>query len=92
MEVKVRFRFNKVTGEVEVFDVDQEKVPGVTEAEHNREHDRVAAEIGRVLERNPLVQEVFPAQGQGVVPAKEERENPDDVEREKERKRQKQTP
>jgi hypothetical protein len=90
MEVKVRFRFNKITGEVEVFDVDQEKAPGVTEAEHNREHDRVAAEIGRVIERNPLVQEVF--SGQGQVPGKEQEETPDDVEQEKERKKQKMNP
>ena len=28
-------------------------------AEHDREHDRVAAEIGRVIERDPLVQELI---------------------------------
>lgn len=85
MEVRVRFRFNKVTGEVEVFDVDQDRVSGITEADHNREHDRVAAEIGRVIERNPLVQEIFPGQNRGVVPGKEEGETQADVEQEKER-------
>jgi hypothetical protein len=86
MEVKVRFRFNKITGEVEVFDVDQDREPGITEAEHNRQHERVAAEIGWVIERNPLVQEVFPGQGQGVVRDKVDTE---EIEKVKERDRQK---
>jgi hypothetical protein len=56
MQIKVRFRFNKRTGEVEEFHVDQEStLPSV---EHDREHDRVAAEIGRVLERDPRVDEI----------------------------------
>jgi hypothetical protein len=52
MEVKVRFRFNKVTGEVEEFIVDDvdSRLP---EAEHNRQHDLIAREIGRVIERHP---------------------------------------
>jgi hypothetical protein len=52
MEVKVRFRFNKMTGEVEEFIVDDvdSRLP---EAEHNRQHERIATEIGRVIERNP---------------------------------------
>ncbi len=56
MDVKVRFRFNKATGEVEMFQVDDQgsRLP---EAEHNREHDRVAREIGSLVERNPLITE-----------------------------------
>jgi hypothetical protein len=52
MEVRVRFRFNKVTGEVEEFIVDDvdSRLPA---DEHNRQHERIATEIGRVIERNP---------------------------------------
>jgi hypothetical protein len=64
MRVTVKFRLNKATGQVEVFEIDdlQSTLP---EAEHNREHDRIAAEIGNLVERNPRVVEVLP--GAGVV-------------------------
>lgn len=60
MEVRVRFRFNKATGEVELFEVLDEGIMRLPEAEHNRQHDRIAAEVGNVVERDPLVIEVFP--------------------------------
>ena len=59
MDVKVRFRFNQITGEVELFEVTDEGVMRLSEAEHNREHDRIAAEIGNLVERNPQITEVF---------------------------------
>ena len=59
MEVIVKFRFNKLTGEVEEFDVD-DVASSLPAAEHNREHERIAAEIGRVLERNPRLVELDP--------------------------------
>ena len=59
MDVKVRFRFNQVTGEVEVFEVTDEGAMRLPEAEHNREHDRIAAELGNIIERNPHIMEVF---------------------------------
>ena len=55
METKVRFRFNKRTGEVE-FLVDQDST--LPHAEHDLAHDRIAAEIGRVIENLPRVVEV----------------------------------
>jgi hypothetical protein len=60
MEVKVRFRFNKITGEVEEFIVDDvdSRLP---EPEHNREHERIATEIGRVIARNPGLEELKPS-------------------------------
>lgn len=64
MDVRVKFRFNKSTGQVEVFEIDDENST-LPAAEHNREHDRIAAEIGRVVERNPLVIEMLP--GASVV-------------------------
>ncbi|AOY78731.1 hypothetical protein BJP36_01325 [Moorena producens JHB] len=60
MDVKVIFRFNKVTGEVEIFQVDDQGRMSLPEAEHNREHDRIAAELGNIIERNPQIMEVFP--------------------------------
>jgi hypothetical protein len=59
MEVTVRFRFNKITGEVEEFIVDDvdSRLP---KAEHNREHERIATEIGRVVARNPGLEELSP--------------------------------
>jgi hypothetical protein len=59
MEVKVHFRFNKTTGDVEIFDVTDTGSMHLSEAEHNREHDRIAAELGRVIERNPRVLELM---------------------------------
>jgi hypothetical protein len=60
MDVNVRFRFNKVTGQVEVFDIEDRGTQRLPEAEHNRTHDRIAATIGGVIERNPRVVEISP--------------------------------
>ena len=60
MEIKVHFRYNKITGEVELFEVDDEGPMRLPEAEHNRQHDRIAANIGNLIERNPRVDEVLP--------------------------------
>ena len=59
MDVKVTFRFNQITGEVEIFQVTDEGIMRLSEAEHNREHDRIAAELGNLIERNPQIMEVF---------------------------------
>ncbi len=69
MDVKVRFRFNKLTGEVEHFEVGQDS--GLPYAEHEREHDRVAAEIGALLESYPRVTEILPDAHGGEAPATE---------------------
>jgi hypothetical protein len=59
MDVKVRFRFNKTTGEVEIFEVTDTALRQTrSDAEHNRQHDRLAAEIGSIIERNPRIREV----------------------------------
>lgn len=55
MDVKVRFRFNKLTGEVELFEVDQDS--GLAMEEHNRTHDRLASELGALLDRHPRILE-----------------------------------
>ena len=60
MLVRVRFRFNKQTGRVEQFLVEQESQ--LQQAEHNLEHDRIAVELGSVLERDPGVSRLAPEQ------------------------------
>lgn len=53
MPTRVRFRLNKVTGEVEEFLVDDQdrRLP-------EAEHDRIAQAVGQLLERLPLITEV----------------------------------
>jgi hypothetical protein len=58
MRVRVRFRFNTDTGEVELFQVDD--IGDGFGAEHDAEHDRISAELGAVLARRPDVEEVMP--------------------------------
>lgn len=58
MRVRVRFRFNTETGEVELFQVDD--IGAGSGPEHDAEHDRISAELGQVLARRPDVEEVSP--------------------------------
>ena len=59
MRVKVRFRFNAGTGEVEAFEVD-DMHDGPRRADHDARHDRAAADVARVVEANALIEEVAP--------------------------------
>lgn len=63
MEVKLRFRFNKKSGQVEQFQVDDLGGEYLPVEEHDRLHDQIAADLGRVLERHPRVSEIPPAVG-----------------------------
>ncbi|VFN00322.1 MAG: hypothetical protein BECKG1743D_GA0114223_111742 [Candidatus Kentron sp. G] len=69
----VRFRLNKLSGEVEEFLVDDQD-RNLSEAEH----DNIATEIARVLTRRPLIHEVLP----GTPPAPETRREEQPGERE----------
>lgn len=75
MDIKVRFRFNKLTGEIEEFVVDQDSQLG--DAEHNREHDRLAAEIGGLLERLPRIEEGAAALGSVAADRSPDHEEPE---------------
>ncbi|MEU6242449.1 hypothetical protein [Streptomyces sp. NPDC047024] len=57
MRVRVRFRFNAETGEVELFRVDDLGGSSVG-ADHDAEHDRISAELGAVAARRPEVEEI----------------------------------
>jgi hypothetical protein len=59
MKIKIRFRFNTVTGEVEAFEVDDLR-DGPRLADHDARHDRAAAELARIVEPNALIEEVAP--------------------------------
>jgi len=61
MKVRVRFRYNTETGEVEAFVV--EDVGGTRHGrEHDAVHDAVTADVARLIEQNALIEEVSPGQ------------------------------
>jgi hypothetical protein len=66
MEAKVRFVYNKRTGAVEEFTVEQEST--LPQADHNLSHDRLAAEIGGVIERTPRITEGQPSHDRDGAP------------------------
>ena len=66
MRVKVRFRYNSVTGEVETFDV-SDMHDGPRLADHDPRHDRATADIARVIEANALIEEVAPGAEPGAA-------------------------
>ncbi|NEO79507.1 hypothetical protein [Moorena sp. SIO4G3] len=51
-----------VIGDIDrnIFQVNDQGRMSLPEAEHNRNHDRIAAELGNIIERNPQIMEVFP--------------------------------
>ncbi|MEV5880083.1 hypothetical protein AB0L75_38930 [Streptomyces sp. NPDC052101] len=56
MRVRVEFRYNAETGEVELFQVDD--IGRTTRIEdHDATHDEIAYALGRVLDRRPGVAE-----------------------------------
>lgn len=66
MEARVRFVYNKRTGAVEEFTVEQEST--LPQADHNLSHDRLAAEIGGVIERTPRITEGQPSHDRDEEP------------------------
>ncbi len=80
MPITVRFRFNKLTGEVERFIVDDhdQQLP-----EHV--HDSIAAEIGRSVAGNPQIVEVVAPPSPERETQPEEPEPPTEEERERDR-------
>ncbi len=68
MTVKVRFRFDKLTGEVAEFLVEQDQE--LPREKHDQVHEQIAGELGRLIERFPRVVELT---GAGARKAPEER-------------------
>lgn len=76
MRVRVSFRVNTRTGQVEQFlieDTGTQIEPG-----HEAAHDRIAYEVGRVVERRPAPEQVVG--GAGTDPAGQLTYRPDEVE------------
>ncbi len=76
MPTRVRFRLNKITGEVEEFIIDDQD-RNLPEAEH----DRIAADVAGVIARRPVIREM---DGTAAPPSETRRESPDN---EKDRER-----
>jgi hypothetical protein len=57
MRVRVRFRYNSRTGEVEMFTVEAVDAD-VSTADHDRRHDAATTEIAGVVDRHPLIDEI----------------------------------
>ena len=57
MSDRVTVRINTETGAFELFQVDDEAV-GRASVDHDASHERVAAELGGLVERRPEIEEV----------------------------------
>lgn len=66
MRVRVRFRVNSKTGEVELFLV--EDISTGVEPDHDAVHDRIAYEVGKMVERRPAPEQVVPGTGADAAP------------------------
>jgi hypothetical protein len=55
----VRFRYNADSGEVESFGV-EDNGRGARAVDHDARHDRVTADVARIVERDALIEEVLP--------------------------------
>ena len=74
MRYRVKFRYREDTGEVEAFRVETTE-PGIQAPDHDAQHDRVAAEVAGVVERDAEIEEVQPTdvrREQSSRPASEE--------------------
>lgn len=69
MRVRVEFRYNAETGEVELFQVDD--IGRTTRVQdHDAVHEQIAFDLGRVLDRGPRVEEVVDvSRGRETLPA-----------------------
>jgi hypothetical protein len=66
MRVRVIFRVNAETGEVEEFLIEDISIEA--EPEHDAVHDRIAHEVGKVVERRPAPQQVLGGVGTDASP------------------------
>lgn len=57
MRVKVSFRYNATTGEVELFNIDDLR-EGPRLADHDARHDRIASAVADIVEPNARIDEV----------------------------------
>jgi hypothetical protein len=72
---RVEFRYREDTGEVEMLQVEVVEGPAGRAADHDAQHDRMAAEIARVLEPDAEIDEVDGTAPVRALPAEEVRES-----------------
>jgi hypothetical protein len=65
MRVRVHFSVDTETGEVAQFVVEDISVE--PEPEHDAAHDRIAYEVGKVVERRPAPQQVVPGEASALT-------------------------
>lgn len=66
MSYRVQVRINKLTGEIEVFQVVDQGVG--RRAGHDAEHDEIAQALGALVERRAEIEEEVPGAGVPVEP------------------------
>jgi hypothetical protein len=73
MRYRVEFRYREDTGEVEMLQVEVVEGPPGRAADHDAQHDRMAAEIASVLEPDAEIDEVDGIDAVQAAPAAEVR-------------------
>jgi hypothetical protein len=68
MRVRVRFRVNAETGEVEEFLITDIGTMTDDEKDHDAVHDAIAYEVGKVVERRPAPEQVVGGAAADAVP------------------------
>jgi hypothetical protein len=86
VRVRVKFRYNADTGEVEVFEVDDLR-DGPRLADHDVRHDRAASDVARIVEANALIEETLPAPRSAAVPETATQGTPEEERKDRERNR-----
>ena len=87
MRVRVRFRYNGQTGQVEVFEV-ADLHDGPRAADHDDRHDAVTADVGRVVDPHPRVVEFVDGRLAADVEPRRNRAGQEDQATERERIRE----
>lgn len=77
MRVRVRFRFDAATGEVETFVVEDVGEASTSDVGHDAVHDRVTADVARVIEQHALFEQFVPDGSTLVRRAESETQAPD---------------
>ena len=90
MRVRVKFRFNAKTGEVEVFEVDDLR-DGPRLADHDNRHDRAASDVARIVEANALIEETLPSLRAAAMPETAMSQETPEAEEQRDRKRNRST-
>jgi hypothetical protein len=76
VRIRVRFRVNAVTGEVETFVVEDLAEGTSGGVDHDAAHDRATADVARVIEQNALFEQFSTSDGMVPVASEVRDEDP----------------